>query len=393
MFMKKKSKKNKSNKKKIWIILGIILVIIIAFLAWYKFYYLVEKERKANMLKVGFKLDSKTEVNSEAKYSDYIVTLKNGTLVNGDKEIDTKTIGSVSLEYIFKNKEGEEEKRNYVVDIVDTKAPVIEGEKEVSLIINNDIDLLAKAKVTDNSGEEIKATLVGEYDKGKEGKYNLKYEAVDSSGNKGEFDFILSVVSDPNNRTFTTSKGFSAKVVDGITYIDGVLIANKSYSLPASYAPGLLDSISNAFASMRNDAAALGYTLTIGSGYRSYYTQASLYNNYSARDGQAAADRYSARPGHSEHQTGLAIDVCEHTSPETCINNLFDNTDQAKWINANCYKYGLILRYPQGKEEITGYMYESWHLRYVGVELATKLYNGGNWITLEEYYGIDSKYS
>ena len=172
--MKKKSKKNKSNKKKIWIILGIILVIIIAFLAWYKFYYLVEKERKANMLKVGFKLDSKTEVNSEAKYSDYIVTLKNGTLVNGDKEIDTKTIGSVSLEYIFKNKEGEEEKRNYVVDIVDTKAPVIEGEKEVSLIINNDIDLLAKAKVTDNSGEEIKATLVGEYDKGKEGKYNLK---------------------------------------------------------------------------------------------------------------------------------------------------------------------------------------------------------------------------
>ena len=110
--MKKKSKKNKSNKKKIWIILGIILVIIIAFLAWYKFYYLVEKERKANMLKVSFKLDSKTEVNSEAKYSDYIVTLKNGTLVNGDKEIDTKTIGSVSLEYIFKNKEGKEEKRN-----------------------------------------------------------------------------------------------------------------------------------------------------------------------------------------------------------------------------------------------------------------------------------------
>ena len=99
------------------------------------------------------------------------------------------------------------------------------------------------------------------------------------------------------------------------------------------------------------------------------------------------------RAGHSEHQTGLAFDVCEHTSPDTCINNGFDNTSQAKWISENCYKYGLIVRYPQGKDAITGYMYESWHLRYVGVDLATKLYNNGNWITLEEYFGITSRYS
>ena len=76
-----------------------------------------------------------------------------------------------------------------------------------------------------------------------------------------------------------------------------------------------------------------------------------------------------------------------------CITSAFDNTDQAKWINDNCYKYGLIIRYPKGKTNETGYMYESWHLRYVGVDLATKLYNKGNWITLEDYYGITSKYN
>ena len=69
-----------------------------------------------------------------------------------------------------------------------------------------------------------------------------------------------------------------------------------------------------------------------------------------------------------------------------------DNTSEGQWLNNNCYKYGFIIRYPKGKESITGYIYEPWHIRYVGVDVATQLYNGGNWITLEEYLGIDSKY-
>ena len=126
--------------------------------------------------------------------------------------------------------------------------------------------------------------------------------------------------------------------------------------------------------------------LWIASGYRSYWDQKSIYNNYVSRDGQANADTYSARPGHSEHQTGLAFDL-------NSIDDSFSNTYEGQWVHDNCYRFGLILRYPKGKESITGYMYESWHMRYVGVELATKLYNDGDWITLEEYYGIDSKYS
>ena len=136
---------------------------------------------------------------------------------------------------------------------------------------------------------------------------------------------------------------------------------------------------------MQADASALGLNLYISSGFRSYSYQANLYNNYVAQDGQYAADTYSARPGHSEHQTGLAFDL-------NTIDDSFAYTPEGQWVKDNCQKYGLILRYPQGKEQQTGYQYESWHLRYVGKELAEKLYNNGNWITLEEHFNITSQY-
>ena len=137
---------------------------------------------------------------------------------------------------------------------------------------------------------------------------------------------------------------------------------------------------------MQADMKALNLNIWLSSGYRSYYDQKYIYNNYVARDGQTAADTYSARPGHSEHQTGLAFDVNQ-------INSSFDNTAEAKWMSDNAWKYGLILRYPKGKTNETGYMYESWHFRYVGKELAEKLYNNGDWITLETYFGITSQYN
>ena len=174
-------------------------------------------------------------------------------------------------------------------------------------------------------------------------------------------------------------------VKNGITYVNGILIANKTYPLPASYNPGkLTDETYNAFIQMKNAAARDGYSLWICSGFRSYETQRYLYNNYCARDGKAAADTYSARPGHSEHQTGLAFDI-------NYASSWFDNTAEAKWIANNCWKYGFIIRYPKGKQNITGYKYESWHVRYLGKDLAKKVYDSG--LCLEEYLGITSKYS
>ena len=96
-------------------------------------------------------------------------------------------------------------------------------------------------------------------------------------------------------------------------------------------------------------------------------------------------DTYSARAGHSEHQTGLAADF-------NMVDDNFEYTAEGKWLNDNAYKYGFILRYPKGKTFETGYIYESWHYRYVGVELSRKLYNNGDWISLENYFGITSQY-
>lgn len=182
-----------------------------------------------------------------------------------------------------------------------------------------------------------------------------------------------------------TSKGFVISEKNGITYVDGVLVANKTYALPESYNPGaLLSECERAFSEMKSAAAKEGLTLWNASGFRSYELQQSLYNRYCDRDGKAAADRYSARPGHSEHQSGLALDLNE-------ISSSFANTAEGKWVEKNCHKYGFILRYPRDKEAQTGYMYEPWHIRYVGVSVAEKIYNSG--LCLEEYFGITSVYA
>ena len=139
----------------------------------------------------------------------------------------------------------------------------------------------------------------------------------------------------------------------------------------------------DAFYEMQAHAELDGIDLWIQSGYRSYDTQVSIYNNYVAMDGQEAADTYSSRPGHSEHQSGLAADI---NNPDES----FNGTEAAEWLKNNCYKYGFIVRFPEGKEDSTGYIYESWHLRYVGKEWAKKITESGK--SLEEYFGITSKY-
>lgn len=171
---------------------------------------------------------------------------------------------------------------------------------------------------------------------------------------------------------------------DGCTYIDGILIANKTYALPAGYAPGgILPTVMEAWNAMVAAAKKDGISLWIISGYRSYDTQEAIYNRYVNDNGQEEADTYSARPGHSEHQTGLAFDINE-------ISYSFGETAAGKWVAENAAQYGFIIRYPQSKQHITGYIYEPWHLRYLGTELAMDVYESG--LCLEEYLNIDSAY-
>ena len=171
------------------------------------------------------------------------------------------------------------------------------------------------------------------------------------------------------------------------TYINGVLIANKKYPLPKSYHPGEEPTAKQAMDELILAAKGAGYSIIAFSSFRSYDYQKGLYDKYVARDGKENADRYSARPGHSEHQTGLAFDVGEVGREDLWLTSEFGETPAGKWLVKNAHQYGFILRYPKGKEAITGFMYESWHYRYLGVELATKVYESG--LTLEEYLGIE----
>ncbi|TIH33105.1 D-alanyl-D-alanine carboxypeptidase family protein [Subtercola vilae] len=145
-----------------------------------------------------------------------------------------------------------------------------------------------------------------------------------------------------------------------------------------------VDALAAMFAADKTEA---GTTLIAQSGYRSYSTQVSSYQYYVNQDGVAGADQTSARPGFSEHQTGLAIDILDTTSGCTTDYPCFGKSTSGQWLAANAYRFGFILRYPADKTAVTGYEYEPWHFRYVGTALATEMHAKGV-ETLEEFFGL-----
>jgi len=136
------------------------------------------------------------------------------------------------------------------------------------------------------------------------------------------------------------------------------------------------------FAAAKKD----GHSLMLSSGYRSIAYQKSLYDGYVSTQGLASADRSSARPGHSEHQTGLAFDV-EPTDKKCELEQCFGDTPEGKWIAEHAANYGFIVRYGKDQEQLTGYEYEPWHMRYVGKNLASELVSTNK--TLEQYFNIE----
>lgn len=159
-----------------------------------------------------------------------------------------------------------------------------------------------------------------------------------------------------------------------------IVIANKHYPLAADYNPGedptALAALHELIAAMQAEGYAISDQY---SGFRSYETQVGLYQSYVDQDGVAAADRYSARPGYSEHQTGLAFDLIDTSG------NLVQDPGASKWLLKNAAKYGFIVRYQEGKEASTGYMPESWHLRYIGEDAKDVAASGKS---LEEYFNF-----
>ena len=181
-------------------------------------------------------------------------------------------------------------------------------------------------------------------------------------------------------------------------------VVNKGRSLPSDYVPAdltvpdvplrlgsaasemhLRADSAKSLESMFSEAGKQNIRLKLESGYRSYNEQVSVYNGYVASSGAAQADTFSARPGHSEHQTGLAADI--EPIDRTCeVEQCFENTPEGRWLAENSYKYGFIIRYQKDTQSLTGYEYEPWHVRYVGAALAGQIHQAG--VTLEQYFGL-----
>ena len=213
-------------------------------------------------------------------------------------------------------------------------------------------------------------------------KYYERYLEYKKKHSEYSDDIIITYVNIGLDNDFYTN------IIDTDMSDGYLIICNKYHTLKSDYVPDLvsLDGYGGGqmervaaenFKEMSKAAKSEGISIYNVSGYRSYNTQKYLYEGYVSRNGQAKADTFSAKPGTSEHQTGLATDI-------NSVSDSFADTKAYKWLINNSYKYGFILRYPKGKEHITGYKYEPWHFRYVGKDVAKIVYEKD--ITYDEYY-------
>ena len=372
-------KRRAATIKKVLTVILVFLALIIAFFAAFAIYN--------SKIHIDLTSERNVEVNTPATASQFIEGIGNGRLVE-DAHIDTSSVGRKDC--TVKIKVGEDI-RDYTfqVNVIDTQAPLITvAEGEMNLLIGTPFDALSKAEATDNSKETIPITLEGEYNPNAPGSQVVTLVATDSSGNTSRQNININVVDITNNMpnmTFLTTTGHQAEVKDGILYVDGILIVNKTFGLPESYGSGLDATTEEAFYRMANAAWSQGILLDIVTEYRSYGEQARLYDYYIEVEHQSEENTTATKPGHSEHQSGFAIDA-------NTLNPGFEDTEEGIWLNAHCAEYGFIIRYPADKVDKTGYKFEPWHIRYVGTDLASKLYKDGKWTTLEEYFGIPSYY-
>ena len=214
-----------------------------------------------------------------------------------------------------------------------------------------------------------------------------------NENNDEDLDYIIAIVNVKSNYDHYDED----IVISSDTEKQNLLLVNKYTKLNSDYVPENLTNIPltlsfegnqttkevlSAFKSMWTAAKKEGLTLIVNSSYRDYQSQEEVWNNYENAYGEEYADSIAARPGFSEHQTGLALDIITYGANK----NTFDTTDEFKWLEKNAHKYGFILRYPKDKEDITGYAYESWHYRYVGKTAASEIKNLN--ITFDEYYAF-----
>ena len=313
---------------------------------------------------------------------------------------------SVHLYYMLNGK------RTYITETKATVPQSTESQVTGKLTINNQTSNGFDVVVTNVSGggKEVKEVRVPIWsdkngqddltwyhaDKQSDGSYKVHVDTASHKGDAGTYSVHLYYMLNGKRTYITETKAtvpqstetqVTGKLTNNGSYYsvrgkyDDIIIVNKKHGLSKDYNPGENPTAKAAFVRLRDDMINQG--LNVGrsySGFRSYDYQKTLYDNYVSRDGQAAADRYSARPGYSEHQTGLVFDLTDKSG------NLLEDSRASQWLKDNAHNYGFIVRFQAGKEASTGYMPEAWHIRYVGKE-AKDIHDSG--LSLEEYFGIE----
>lgn len=324
--------------------------------------------------------------NETVEYGDnytdpYLISKVGGSdvkTVSISSNFNNNKLGSYVISYGLKIDDNYTKRLYRLIKVVDTKPPEIDLTSGDVITLNFKEEFKEPGYIaTDNYDGDItdNVKVSGKVNENKPGVYKITYNVSDSSGNKTKTTRKVIV---KESLVSITEPVIEQK--KGITYVNGILLVNKEYALPKDYDPKVNKEAYKALEKMQKDAFVLGLDLSLVSGYRSYETQEDLFEKYKEKDGEEIANTYSAKPGHSEHQTGLAFDIGS-------VDRSFANTTEAKWIEENAHLYGFIVRYPKGKTDVTGYIYEPWHVRYLGVDTATKVKESG--LTLEEYLGIN----
>lgn len=317
------------------------------------------------------------------------------TIVEKDSVFDSKKMIPVGVyEFVA---EDAHSRGVYQIEIKDTTKPTFKKfTKEIRITEKEDsIDWSKYFEGKDLAS--FKMSVDGKVEFGKAGEYPIEVTLKDESKNKlkkssvvvieEEKKVVENTSANANTNTNTNANennnapAPSTPSVVTPTYVQGILIVNKVHPIPANFAYGENPTAGAQVRKLIADMQSQGYNISSSySGYRSNAYQASLYNGYVAASGQAAADTYSARPGYSEHETGLAFDLIDGNG------QLVESQPEAEWIRTHAHEYGFIVRYPFGKEYITGFMPEPWHLRYIGSR-AGEIYASG--LCLEEFLGVE----
>lgn len=402
---RKRAASNKRQQKKKRIAGGLILAAVLAI----TFGMILYLNRPVRLVLTG---NNRFHVGETVKLSDVVKGVQNGTLATGDIELDSSKEGTQKITLIVKNRMGREMDETVEVTFwQEDFHPVITAPETLTYAVkegetnSESFDLLKGVSAADETGKTYPVTVEGKYDLTKEGEYKITYTVTSSDGQKVTKDALLtvSVIRSPfdengemKDGTYKTAKGFELVIKGGVAYVDGYMIVNKSYSVPLGFSStgdgtrSLTPETEAAWKEMYDDAPAeIRANLRIRSGVRNIADQTVIFNNYVRESGLEEAMTFSAKPRHSEHHTGLAMDI---TVSGTEAAQQQPNKAVMDWLNENAWKYGFIQRYPENKTNETGYIYEPWHYRYVGKDLAKILYNNGDWITMEAYFGLDSEY-